>query len=361
MSAIAPVAAWEAGRLRRRRLLPAGARVSVELDQPVEPADAIAHLPGQSPPLAIDLEAELGVGPGKAASHLAVQEGDHVDEGAVLAQRRRLLGVQQTITAPRAGEVILASGDTGALILGEDDSSVALPALMSGTVAAVEDEPLPAIIVEGGGLAIAGACGYGVPAWGPLVLWDSPVPPRSGVETESWQGGLVLLSSMATEALIAAAVDRGAAGLVAPGSTPPLRGADWRSRAGPIPPLPMLLLYVPVPLTLPEEMMRFLQPLAGTVVGITGAEDGSAPELLLTGPEAEALALELGPPDLGPGRQVVVLRGSLAGRIGRVTATSGAHLFESEWRGPAAQIRIADGDKPWVPTTGLIALPTPIA
>ena len=168
-----PGTAWEVGPLTRRVALPPEAETAVAVGQPVEPATPLAHVPAAAAPVALSLSAELGVGPAQVAEYLTVEAGQTVEAGTVLAERGGLLGLQQRmVTAPQAGRVAFVSLDTGTVVINPhtDEGTGPLPALVYGTVTALEETPAPAVVLTAPGLAIAGAWSYGASAWGPLVL-----------------------------------------------------------------------------------------------------------------------------------------------------------------------------------------------
>ena len=281
-----------------------------------------------------------------------------------MAERAGLLGLQlRTVTAPHAGRVAFVSRDTGTVVIHPhaDAGPGPLPALVYGTVTALDEAPEPAVVLTAPGLAIAGAWSYGASAWGPLVLWEEPDPPIVAEDWDTWESAVVCWRGAATTDLLVAAARHRAAGIVASGSTELRRGDDAHSivlEAAAAITVPTLLLYGHLAPTLPAALMEALRPLAGTTVGIAGADRSGAPELLLTGPAAEALAARLGPPVLVPGCDAVVLGGRRAGTVVSITRTTEAYLFPSEWRGPAAQVGAADGSTQWVPLVSLAPLPT---
>ncbi len=359
-----PGTAWEVGPLTRRVVLPPEAEVAVAVGQPVEPATPIAHVPAAAVPVALSLSAELGVGPAQVAEYLTVEAGQTVEAGTVLAERAGLLGLQQqTVTAPQAGRVAFVSRDTGTIVIypHADDGPRPLPALVYGTVTALEETPAPAVVLTAPGLAIAGAWSYGASAWGPLVLWEEAGLPVGAEDRSDWEAAVVFRGGAATADLLAAAARYRAAGIVASGSTDLRPGTDLHRttlEAAPAPAVPTLLLYGHLAPTLPDRLLEALRPLAGTTVGMASADRSGAPELLLTGPAAEVLAARVGPPVLAPGCDAVILGGRGAGTVVQVVETTAAHLFPSEWRGPAAQVTAADGATQWVPLVSLAPLPT---
>ncbi len=359
-----PGAAWEVGPLTRRVVLPPGAEIAVAVGQPVEPATPLAHVPAAAALVALSLSAELGVGPAQVAEYLTVEAEQDVAAGTVLAERAGLLGLQQrTVTAPHAGRVAFVSQDTGTVVIHPhvDGDTVPLPALVYGTVTALEEAPAPAVVLTAPGLAIASAWSYGASVWGPLVLWEEAAPPVGAEDWDTWEAAVVLRCGAATADLLAAAARYRAAGIVAAGSTDLVPGTDPHSvvlEAAAAPVVPTLLLYGHLAPTLPAAVLEALRPLAGKTVGMAGADRSSVPELLLTGPAAEALAARLGPPVLAPGSDAVILGGPQAGTVVQVVETTEAYLFPSEWRGPAARVAAAGGATQWVPLVSLAPLPT---
>ena len=198
------------------------------------------------------------------AEYLTVEAGQTVEVETVLAERAGLLGLQQrTVTAPQAGRVAFVSRDTGTVVIHPhaDAGVVSVPALVYGTVTALEETPEPAVALTAAGLAIAGAWSYGASAWGPLVLWEEAAPPVGAEDWDTWEAAVVLRCGAATADLLAAAARYRAAGIVAAGSTDLVPGTDPHSAvlaAAAAPAVPTLLLYGHLAPTLPAAVLEAL-------------------------------------------------------------------------------------------------------
>lgn len=356
-----PTVSWETGRLTRSVTLPPDAEIVVAVGEQVEPATPLANVSASTDSLTLSLAAELGVNPEQVVEHLAVQQGETIDVGSTLAERRRFVGIRRlAVVAPKAGRVAFISRDTGTMVIEQIDGSITVPALTYGTVASIDDSS-SRIVLEMSGLAIAGVLSFGTSACGPLVLWEHPEPPVSAAGWTSWQDAVVLLRTEVTVELLKAAAEHGAAAVVAPGSKASLLSGNWngfRSNAEHDPLVPTLLLYGTVAPALPNSMLDALRPVAGTIVGISGSDHYTTPELLLTGPGASDVAARIGNPTLGCDLEVMIVYGELAGRVAQVIKIVERHLFESEWRGPAALVKIGDCSTHWVPLVTLVPIPT---
>ena len=90
--------------VRRERLLPMPGRVTVRMDQKVNPLDVVAEAKFGAEHLLIDVARILGLKPDGAQNLIQVKAGDMVSQGDDIA-RRAGFGVQ-FVQAPASGRVI---------------------------------------------------------------------------------------------------------------------------------------------------------------------------------------------------------------------------------------------------------------
>ena len=242
------------------------------------------------------------------------------------------------MTAPQAGRVAFVSRDTGTIVIHPhaDAGVVSVPALVYGTVTALEAAPEPAVVLTAPGLAIAGAWSYGASAWGPLVLWDEPDSPVGAADRSDWEAAVVFRGGAATAALLAAAARQRAAGIVASGSTDLRPGADLHRttlEVAPAPAVPTLLLYGHLAPTLPDRLLDALRPLASTTVGMASADRSGVTGTAIDRPGGRGAGRTSWPAGAGAGPRRRDPRWQ-GGGYGRTGCRDGprTHLFPSEWR-----------------------------
>jgi hypothetical protein len=91
--------------IRRERLLPVPGRITVRMDQKVNPLDVVAEANFGAEHLLVDVARMLDLRPEAAQSLIQVKAGDTLSEGDVIS-RRTGLGLQ-IVRAPSSGRVIL--------------------------------------------------------------------------------------------------------------------------------------------------------------------------------------------------------------------------------------------------------------
>lgn len=198
--------------LRERRLSVPG-EVVVRQGASVIAADVVARAAASSRHEIIDVASALRVAPDNASDYLLVDEGDSVDKGQVIAERRRFLG-KATVTAPIDGIVALV--ERGRVVLESAPESIELKAAMSGSVAAVL--PRYGVQIQTVGALIQGVWGSGgVESGGLRVCSDEVEGELEPSAIRFDHGGAIIVSRVPLSAeAMDAAVEQRVRGIIAP-------------------------------------------------------------------------------------------------------------------------------------------------
>jgi hypothetical protein len=116
--------------IRRERLLPVPGRITVHLDQKVNPLDVVAEANSGAEHMRIDVARTFGLRPGAAQGMIQVKAGDVISQGEVIARRSGLS--MQIVHAPRSGRVILVGA--GQVLMEVGETTFELRAGFPGTI-----------------------------------------------------------------------------------------------------------------------------------------------------------------------------------------------------------------------------------
>ena len=141
--------------VRRERMLPVPGRVTVRMEQKVNPLDVVAEANFGGEHLLIDAGHALGIRAQEAQRLIQVKAGDMLSQGDVLA-RRTGLGLQ-TVHAPASGRVILVGA--GKILMEVGAAAFELRAGMPGMV--TRQIPDRGVEIKFNGALIQGVWGNG--------------------------------------------------------------------------------------------------------------------------------------------------------------------------------------------------------
>ncbi len=204
--------------LRRERKLPLAGEVHVRPGDTVSAEQVVAstELPGQV--TIVNAAQRLGCTPEEVPELMLKQEGDAVEAGELLAESKGLWGLfRSTCEAPITGTVESISDVTGQVALRGPALPVELRAYLDGTV--VEVLPEEGVIVEAQVSLLQGIFGIGGETYGVLELRaDGPEEELTARQVdEACAGKVIAGGSCVTLDALRAAVEVGAAGVVAGG------------------------------------------------------------------------------------------------------------------------------------------------
>ena len=115
---------------RRERLLPVPGRITVRMEQKVNPLDVVAEINVGSGHLLIDVAGLLGLQPEAARNRIQVYVGETIPHGRVIARRTRHF--QRDILAPGTGRVLMV--EAGKVLMEVSQDTIELRASIPGVV-----------------------------------------------------------------------------------------------------------------------------------------------------------------------------------------------------------------------------------
>ena len=154
--------------LRLSRVLPADGEISVQPGDKVEPHTVVGTCSITPQRSVIDLASMLGVSPEDVEKSLEVAPGERCQEGALIAARRRLLGLRtRTAIAPFSGHIGAVSSRSGLAWFDGESREVRLPAGLYGTV--IDVVPPREVVIEADAVVVRGVYAVGGEASGNLT------------------------------------------------------------------------------------------------------------------------------------------------------------------------------------------------
>lgn len=205
--------------IRRTRRLPIKGEVLVKLSDSVQPDQVVAQakLPGilQN----IKMAERLGCEPKEVKNFLLVKEGDPVEKGQILVEKKGFLGIfgKHIEKSDYTGTIETISEVSGHVLIREPSIPIDLTAYVQGKV--VEILPDEGVIVETRGAMVQGIFGVGGEHMGTIrVAVDSPDKTLTDdLITESDKDAILIGGSGVTYEALEKAAKVGAAGIVVGG------------------------------------------------------------------------------------------------------------------------------------------------
>lgn len=326
----------------RRRLLPVPGQVLVHVGDWVRPADTIAVAPRPGELLVLDIAEELDCNLLAAERAIGVQVGQAVEQGAVLASHRSLLGAARSVTAPAAGVVQAING--GQLFLRQADGVQQLQAYIPGVV--TEIFPRLGATIETQGALVRGIWGSGGSADGALVTMVAHASKELTWEQIGlrYRGAIVVGGRLSDPRVLFRARQFQLHGLVIGSIEPQLRPLCAET------PLPIVVTEGIGSLPMAEPVFNLLRACHGRPAVLCGAE---TPEVIVPFPAAVAGAAST-QRELSIGTRVRLTRAPFLGLLGEVVATAdGPQETAIGTRAEGVHVRLSDGRKLFVPLTNL--------
>lgn len=200
------------GRLRRRHALPFPGRILVEVGDTVAPGQTWCRGRIRRGALVVDLPRILQVPPGEVLDLLVAEPGETVEADTLLAGTPGRLRGNRNWLAPARGMLAEFNARTGVAVFVREEREAALACRLAGEV--VSADPDDGIVVEGDGVAVAGALGGGGRAFGPFRFVESGERPdaRAG----DHQPGILVTPDPLRAEWVRHALETQPAGIVAP-------------------------------------------------------------------------------------------------------------------------------------------------
>jgi len=204
--------------VRRERLLPVPGRVTVRMDQKINPLDVLAEAKFGEEHLLIDVARIFDLNPAEAQSLIQVKAGDMISEGDSIARRARLS--QQVVHAPCNGRVILTGA--GRVLVEVGDTTFDLRAGMPGTITRLISER--GAEIKFNGAFIQGVWGNGQMNVGLLLpVLASPEDPLTAKQIDvSLRGSVLLAGNCSDPAALQAASELPVRGIILGSMSPAL-------------------------------------------------------------------------------------------------------------------------------------------
>jgi hypothetical protein len=337
-----------AASIVRRRFLPVPGEVLVHVGDRVAPEDIVAQAPVEGELYTIDLAEALGVSARRVERYLAVQEGQAVAAGTVLARARHPWPHRRQVVAPWASTVLALI--EGRLFLRRDAQIRQLRAYLPGEV--MEEYPHQGVAIHAQGHVVRGIWGSGGEGQGILVVMA-----REPGDLLTWEQislrhrGMIVVGGILEDVRVLYRAQRfRLGGLLVGGMAAPVRALCQQFT------LPVVVTEGMGRVPLAAPVLDVLVSAHGRPAVIAGAESQSGPELVVPLPamgENTAKALVLARP-IAVGMKVRLTRPPYLGSIGQVVAlpqTPQETTIGTKAEG--AQVRLPDGRQIFVPFVNL--------
>ena len=204
--------------VRKSRILPLDGEVLVEVGQKVTPDEVVARteLPGDA--VLENVASRLGLPPEEVPEAMLKKEGDHVEEGEVIAKAKSFFGLFKSLAkATRSGTIESVNKITGQVLLRGAPLPVEVKAYLRGKV--VEIEEGQGCVVETNGAFIQGIFGVGGETNGKLMMaCETPQQVLSkDLITPEMAGKVIVGGSLVTARALGKAIENNVAGVVVGG------------------------------------------------------------------------------------------------------------------------------------------------
>ena len=306
------------GTLRRRHVLPSSGRILVHAGDEVVMGQVWGRGRMRAGVTVVDLPRLLSAQLDDVSGLLKVSRAEIVEEDTLLAEAPGRMGIGRQWRAPARGMIASVSARTGVAVFVREVREVALHCRLAGTVVGVT--PGESIVIEGQGVAIAGALGAGGRAVGPLRVVESGDRPEDVADV----GEILVTPDPLRPEWMQRAVEARASAVIAPSAddatlselalAPTIVGLPLPASAPLTPPVPTLLTEGFGHIRMPRALQRMFRASADELVSVVGSRQPGESEALLPPGPAETIIAELG----ANGLPVRIVAGPDAGEEGVV-------------------------------------------
>ena len=310
------------GDLRRRHVLPSAGRILVSEGDEVVMGQVWGRGRMRTGVTVADLPRLLSAQLADVPRLLKVSRAEIVEEDTLLAESPGRMGIGRQWRAPARGMLASVSARTGVAVFVREVREVALHCRLAGTVISVTTGE--SIVIEGRGVAVAGALGAGGRAVGPLRVIESGDRPEDVAD-----GGEILVTPDPLRVeWMQRAVEARAAAVIAPSAddetlselalAPTIVGLPLPPSAPLTPPVPTLLTEGFGHTRMPRALQRIFRGSADELVSVVGSRQPGESEVLLPPGPSEEIVAEL----CASGLPVRIVAGPAAGEEGVVVGAA---------------------------------------
>ena len=346
------------GRLRRRHPLPFPGRILVDVGDTVVPGQIWCRGRLRSGVVVVDLPRLLQVQPDEVRDLMEVEPGVTVEAETLLAGAPGRLRTSRQWLAPTRGMLTEVNVRTGVAVFVREVRDSALYCRLGGEVVSVDSED--GIVVEGEGVAVAGALGGGGRAYGPFRFVESGERPEG--KADGLEPGILVTPDPLRADWVRRALETKAAGIVAPsadaemvtglGLAPTIAGLAPPEGSYGQPPQVIVLTGGAGFARMPHALQDVFRATEGEVGAVIGARRPGQSEVLLPPVAAEGLAQRT-----AEGLPVRLASGSAAGAEGIVLGDApDVGRMSSGIATRFVRVRLAEGGVATWPTPNLATL-----
>ena len=283
------------GTLRRRHALPFPGRILVDVGDTVVPGQVWCRGRVRRGVAVVDLPRLLQVPPSDVHDLLAVEPGETVEAETPLAGTPSRLRTSRHWLAPTRGVLSEVNEETGVAVFVEEVRDAVLHCRLGGEV--VYADPEDGIVVEGDGVAVAGALGGGGRAYGPFRFVESGERPDA--KAGGLEPGVLVTPDPLRADWVRRALETQPAGIVAPsadaemvtglGLAPTIAGLAPPEGSFGRPPQAIVLTGGAGFARMPHALQDVFRAAEGEVGAVVGARRPGLSEVLLPPAAAEGL------------------------------------------------------------------------
>jgi hypothetical protein len=337
--------------VQRQRVLPVPGRVLVRKGQEVAAADAVADVNLTPQHVVLDVARGLGLPPDRADKQVQRKAGERISEDDVIAGP---VGItKRVVRAPRSGRIIVIG--SGQVLLEVDSPPFELRAGIPGEVVSLIPER--GVVIENTGALVQGVWGNGRIDFGLMhVLASRPEASLTADQLDvSFRGSMILGGYCGQPDVLSTAADL------------PLRGLILSSMASSLVPL---AAEMPYPIIIIEGFG--LLPMNSAAFSLLSTSDrrqvainaeawdrfaDKRPEVFIPLPSDGRVSPLRDTIEFAPDQRVRVVRAPQKSQIGTIVALlPGMQVFPSGVQGPAAQVRLENGEESVLPLANLEVL-----